>query len=262
MLIICNGMIRSGSTLQYNLVCEVVGLTHETVREGFYSEDDFERNADRFNEWVNDDKYHVVKMHEVIEGDFDKNKVKYIYIFRDIRDVAVSVRRAFGFENKRLIRELDNAVNIFEKLNSPEYYGRICLQKYEAVAFESESAALEIMEFLGLNADSDQIKEACDRVSNMRFRHNPSVLVKIKKLAWRICVFLRLASLFKLLGGSKNTVSIVRSFLYPHDNVSLLHEKHISEALGASMWRSELTPEEVELFVERYKNYLINNDYI
>ena len=68
MLVVCNGMGRSGSTYQYNLACLFVGRAG--IGEAARPPAPSARNTNSWwdvselQAWAEDDRYHVVKWHE------------------------------------------------------------------------------------------------------------------------------------------------------------------------------------------------------
>ena len=124
MLVTCNGMPRSASTYQYNLARLVVqtagmGSAHTYM--------DFELDKlpgntwspALFQEWMRDDAHHVVKMHEVhpvVRDSIRAGNVRTLYIHRDIRDVAVSVKRVRKLTGDRLLETVASVVSLYYDL--------------------------------------------------------------------------------------------------------------------------------------------------
>lgn len=96
MLLIVCGMPRSASTLQYQLVCEVVERTGAGTRLGWDWGVASPGMADAPR------PMHVVKVHEpnpAFESRLDPRHVRYFYTYRDVRDAAASVAQWKGPEH-------------------------------------------------------------------------------------------------------------------------------------------------------------------
>lgn len=102
--VVCCGMQRSGSSLQYNVVKEIVQTTPNNVMLGWTIWQDF---AKEYNKYKNHDGIVVMKthpalhifypkMHDLFFGD---SNLKFIYSYRHILDVVASLLR-FGSDKE------------------------------------------------------------------------------------------------------------------------------------------------------------------
>ncbi|WP_146592393.1 sulfotransferase [Puniceibacterium confluentis] len=108
MLIICNGMPRSGSTLIYNLVRLYLEQTGGTRSMGFFDGADLTRNGPQFSEASTSDEACILKTHYAFDRDAlpDAGKVLEIYTIRDPRSMGASMMRIWQFTEDRVLTML------------------------------------------------------------------------------------------------------------------------------------------------------------
>lgn len=241
MLLICNGMYRSGSTLQYNLVKGLVESSHLGEGESFFSASDVNRMKETFSEWENDNVYHVIKMHDVYPYlNNSSDKIKVFYIYRDLRDVATSLIEKLNLEQDGLIEMLDAAVSSSEEImRHPGTYS----QQYERVLNDLHVALYEISSCLNIPIN----KEVLDKIVNecsiesveMRLQKQP-ILLKI------MYYFL------KKIGKQ----------IIKYDRDSLIHYNHISKNRGSiGSWKGNLDNHIVKIINQRYSSWLRAKGY-
>lgn len=250
MLIICNGMFRSGSTLQYNLVRHLVERTGAGMAHGFFDQDKLVEESASLTEYAFDDKnLHVIKVHDVPKIVDDKScqdKVKVIYIFRDLRDVAVSIKQFGGFDDclsNRLIEILDDAVETFHHIRQ---ISNPLIQRYEILMSDKMGGLESISDFLSVSANRDELESivlSCSMKNMKRSSYRARMYKKILES--------RLGPILKRLNIIKKT----------YDSQTLLHGNHISSTQGKSVWREILTSDEVEFIVDRYRDWFEETGY-
>lgn len=79
----------------------------------------------------NTKSFHVVKIHEIPPNAAKMINIgimKICYIYRDIRDVAMSVKRKWNFKGKKLLNSIDKAICHYYKLKN---ILNVLYQKYE-----------------------------------------------------------------------------------------------------------------------------------
>jgi len=107
MLIICCGMPRSGSTLQFNATWKVVEAAGTGKRVEWQSSADWADATDLLTELAASDTLNVVKMHfppDNVKALAEANgAVRFVYVHRDIRDVIYSMKKKFKFTLSRAI---------------------------------------------------------------------------------------------------------------------------------------------------------------
>lgn len=244
MLVLCNGMIRSGSTLQYNYVRSVVERAGRGRGEGYYGPDDYVEFADRFERWSRERRIHVIKSHDLHPESVAWTKagrLRICYVYRDLRDVAVSAKEKWGYPRDELVRALDRAVQIFYSVGSVR--PRLT-QRYENMIADPIGAIRSIARYLEIEVDPETllaVQQTCSadaaRRLIRRMRINP--IVQIRRGLQRV--------------GAVDPV---------YDDRTLLHPDHISRHGGSpGRWRSALSTEERDLIETRYRRWLQETGY-
>jgi len=102
MWIFCGGMNRSGSTVQYQITARLVEEAKLGKRVEWVKSSDFPVLRDKY---AHDNQWKVFKAHSctnTIQAEFQQQNAMGVYIYRDVRDVFVSVmyRQATTFEQQ------------------------------------------------------------------------------------------------------------------------------------------------------------------
>ena len=92
MLVICCGMARAGSTVQYHLTCEIVEQAGRGSRLGYFRP---AKLASFLREYAPSPEITVIKAHDYVDAVAelaDQKRITAVYAYRDIRDIVVSKR--------------------------------------------------------------------------------------------------------------------------------------------------------------------------
>ena len=265
MLVVCNGMIRAGSTLQYNLARSLVERSGVGRGEGFLlgREDGFAR---ALAEWAQDSAHHVLKMHHIhaaVVGHVTAGRGRICYVYRDIRDVAVSAKRKWTYDEDRLLEALDHAVKVYYQLRAVE---PVLWQRYEDLMRDLGPATAALAAFLGIDLPASEIEQiarecsieavetvadrytAADHVVHFLNRCHARLPQRAKAILHRTGVWWLLKR-----GGVLRPV---------YDPRTLLHPDHISPSKGAiGIWRTALSAEEIRLLSTRYAAWIRDAAY-
>ena len=245
MLAVCCGMIRSGSTLQYNLVKNVLEVSKQGQGEGFFSRKKLASMDETLSSWDQDTKWHVIKTHEPPpdwENDAGRRHYRYFYIYRDLRDVAVSAKNKFGWEDEELLSALDRAIGVFNHMHS---FDNVLWQKYEDVINTSSAAVNEIGSSFGLSLSSEVVNSIADQCSLERTE--------------KIIANLKNSLIFKIAKSLK----LAKFFFKQYDSSTLLHGDHISSNRGApGTWKTNLSADEIDKIQEIHKDWFRTNGYL
>lgn len=272
MLFICNGMTRSGSTLQYNLVRGIV--EHHGVGEahGFFQDtpDDLDR-IDRG--WLTDDRVHVIKMHAYWQPDFrwrPGHPIKRCHVFRDLRDVAASSYLKFPVSFEELLGILDEAIDTDAKIRRDT---NVLVQRYEDLVDDSVQCCQALANFMELPTPGDQLEHITKRClreiesvvsqfpEDLKNKHEESYrqVRTVKRLLQAMPSSLK-AFLKKFgLRRVSDKLATVNSQMDAH---TLIHPDHFSPTRGKpGAWRNCFTQLEQQTLSHRYANWLADNQY-
>lgn len=243
-IIPCLGLKRSGSTMQFGFVREILeanSIQYENLRylehEGVAAIDWDALKASGCQAVVF--KSHDVRVIGLLPSGAD---VRPVFIKRDIRDTFLSAREKWNWQKEvipEMIQEYREAIEYFEDLDAGLF------QNYET-AYQNKSAAiLEIAKFLGMTISLSQVDKLASEEPEISI--TKQVIFKIIKQM----VYIRQAiplpkSRFEKATGRKLFRSAVTKMIEPD---SQLHPDHMSKRKGApGGWESGLTEEEKAVF--------------
>jgi Sulfotransferase domain len=167
MVILCDGMVRSGSTWSFNVALQLLKSCDPNRKAfGTYSDNPAVLAAairPRFSNLV-------IKSHSldpVARGLCDKGAVKAIYTWREPRDVVASCMQMFGSSAPHATGILRKALRIwaFHRATSSA-----CIVSYEEITKDPCAAIERIADYLGLTIDSEQLRGIADEVSFERVK--------------------------------------------------------------------------------------------
>lgn len=259
MIILCNGMMRSGSTLQYNIVKGLLEKNHKSyVSLGFYDKDKIENN---FNDLElkskEQDLIYLIKSHDYSKLNQLKN-VRVIYSYRNLMDVAASIKRKFEKKGSSLIAELELSIINYNQIYSSK---NLLVQPYEELINSLRACIEEINDFIDLEK-KDSI------INKVLYDNSPEIILKTQNKnknikSFKSFLFRKSMSLTKvtknvivgILGREK--INMIKNKLLPHDKDTLLHVNHMSQNAGKDgNWINILEKEEVNLIQEKFSIWL------
>lgn len=232
-------MIRSGSTLQYNLVRNLVEVTNAGRGMGFIGNPN--RDA-RLREWSQTATWHVVKMHSIAEWMVEeqaRRSVRFFFSHRDLRDVAASAKRKFGWQSPQIWQAIDAAIKLQQRLYPlPEAQ----IHRYPDLSANPSKSLAAIAEFIGLplsNEIETRILSACSLNTAQQ------VQTAIRDVM------------------STKGVSISEDNKAPiYDQTTLLHHNHISPSAGKDgAWHQDLTKDDLRTIDGRYQQWQQSEGY-
>jgi hypothetical protein len=269
MLVICNGMGRSGSTLQYNWARELVETAGVGVSHGFVAGDPEHSQGVPHEEiigWAQDSAYHVMKIHTVhpvLPALLEDANGRVCYIYRDLRDVAVSMISTWGWRREKLASALEFEVNNYRELDSLRTRAdRLFLwQRYEEVMVDPFGAVRQIAEFLDLSVDDEELSAVVDACSIEVARRIGAVqrhMVRTAIQQRRDADGASQAALsLEVLGRGQRDASMIM-----RDPRTELMYNHISRHEGQSdVWKRALPQAELDALMGQYKWWLEDAGY-
>lgn len=226
--VICCGMMRSGSTLQYQIVKEIVEMNEIGLGLGYFNNNDLIKTLSAFH---NDNTTYVVKIHHYFElpTGLSKNDFKFIYSFRDIRDVVVSL---MNFEQKEFI----NIFNQFRFYQLQVQHYRwlkkngIYISKYEDFVLDIPREIINISSFLNIDISESSIKRLSKKLSISQQEHQ---IVNSQTIEKYDCTY------------SPET---------------LLHKNHINSG-EIGQWKDQLSNFQIASVEYSWKDWLLQNNY-
>jgi Sulfotransferase domain len=231
-LILCCGMIRSASTVQYQVIVDLVKRNGLGQSIGFADRQSVLEVLQKLEKVVG---LAVAKTHEVLP-EFDaliqQDMVSLLYTFRDLRAVALSVMRKWEIPFAHVIGRngwLDTAVeSSMHWLAVPG----VCVSRYEDIVQSLPAEVTKWAGALGLNITCAQAEELAtkyclqaqqDRIRNMRIQT-----------------------------GSESS-----SYIDPE---SLLHHNHIIDG-SLDGWKTGLARWQIRQIESRFSKWLLDHGY-
>ena len=269
MLVVCNGMGRSGSTLQFNWARVLVVMAGVGEAHGYIATTPNHTRGEPHEvvaEWGRDDAYHVAKLHgvhPVLPQLLQEDAARVCYIHRDLRDVAVSMISTWGWRREALADGLAKEVRNYAALESlrqatPE---RFIWQRYEDVMADPAASVREVADLLGLPFDD----EAVLRVVSACSLDTAKAVCAVGRKALREKVREELAAggasqaaraLAEMGRGQQNPTSLMV------DRNTQLMYNHISRHEGRSgVWRDALPKPELDMIMDTYGEWLEGAGY-
>lgn len=252
-------MIRSGSTLQYNIVKDLlINSSKKYKLLGFFDKEKINIKFIELKKKALDTNIiYLIKTHDFTRLN-ELNNVQVIYSYRNLMDVAASVKRKFGKTGDELLFGIEKSIN--------DYYGIInskdlLIQRYEKLLKSLEDCVKEISVFINVDISQEDIEE-------ITFNNSTINIIKIQNKNRGLKLF-KLFLLDTLLSTNKE---IKRFFIYifgrefinklkyklvSHDKSTLLHLDHISKNFGKNgNWEETLEEEEIIKIKAKFKKWL------
>lgn len=231
-IIICNGVIRSGSTWSFN-VCRLMatilaGQRGQPVGSAYLGAEQLERFL--FVDSLMRDGPAVIKSHELGPEAITrirKGSAKAVCTMRDPRDCVASDMVFYG---RGFDASVDRVVLSFSHLQKhAQDFGRTLFIRYEDMIGDRAWQVRRIAAYLNIRLDRQQI-EAIDRETNI-------------DTCRQICEDLK-----------EHPEKADGADMYGHKRefVTLLHDNHIGTGM-VGRWRKDLTPQQAERVTEIFQ---------
>ena len=271
MLVICNGMMRAGSTLQYNLTNAVLGTAGPVQRLGFFLDPHEIQHHRQLTEWLKSPAWHTLKMHRYWSGGSAELQIRRCYVYRDIRDVAASALRKFPVTWPELLGILDEAIELDAVIRTSP---NVIVQRYEFMITAPSDACSELASYFDVSLCRDECERlafdcikrtqtSSERIPAIRrmfhyiARQQTLTIKRVLGLA-PPAVRRRLGNNW-LLGALRDNLTRTRS---ESDADTLMHVDHFSSWRGRpGAWREYFDRTQQETLQSRYASWLCENDY-
>jgi hypothetical protein len=264
MIIICNGMKRAGSTLQYNLIADIIASRHNVLKHGYLKLDDQKTTLDLLFKYSEDEIFHVIKTHDIILDKMKEklNNYKISYVYRDLRDVALSLI------NKGILQE--DIINILDK-EVKKYYltldnKDVIISRYEDLYENPKSEILAISKSLDICLTEGQLSEISEKNKYVNIRNNIEADLNLIQLIQHYfnTIFKKTPKWLKKISHSLKVNHFIRLFLIPKNVITdgELHSDHISENNGEpNSWKKFLDRELVLKINKQFNDWLQETHY-
>ena len=279
MIVLCSGMQRSGSTLQYNLARVVVeragagcGQTESGTRfkDRPPSWDELADSSERFVfHCQHDMRRFFVGEVEYADGDRiaalgREGRLFLLHIHRDIRDACVSMHRKSGLPVEQLTRRLDSSVDCYWNVQRHVGEPWVLVQRYETVVGDLRAAVAAVADFIQVPCDASRLDEIAAECSVAR---SEEVIARLRR---------RLDSHGLGTAASENlgvnrerhfgqfgtTAFEQRTAVGLQDDSTLYHFNHVSPDRGVpGVWRTALSSDEIAILNDRFGDWLRHAGY-
>ncbi|MGK7939056.1 MAG: sulfotransferase domain-containing protein [Crocosphaera sp.] len=231
MLIICCGMMRSGSTLQYQLTVAILEKTGKGTGYGEIRHSNCQELLQKYSST----SMHVVKVHQFrhlkgVGKAIAEQQAKGIYSYRDIRDVTVSLMKMRKANFEKLMFETGEIKECIRDFYNWTNLDNMLISRYEVMVNNLPQEVVKIAQHLNIDISQEDAQEIAAHYSIEQQKK------RIKQ--WK---------------NSK-----VNEKLY--DPKSLLHGNHISSG-QQNQWNKVLTPIQVAYLESISKDWLSLVDY-
>jgi hypothetical protein len=249
MVIVCNGMLRSGSTLQFNLVKDyLTRVGADLIVEGWQPSEAI--NTSIMRQWAREETWHILKTHWVpSEADCEALSdahVYFLFTIRDLRDSALSRMRVFRTPPDEILRNLSEECTAYSRLN---LHAKSVLVRYEDLYAQGAVELGRMLRLLGIPEHSHIVDDVLDDWVPHKVASRLA-----KQRAWFV--------------AKKSMKALLRSVGVPvpsalrHDSKTLLHGNHLSKGRGhPGAWKRELDSELAGSITREHGAWLVHHGY-
>jgi hypothetical protein len=260
-------MMRSASTLQYNLVCEMVESTFSGRREGFYWKNELESKLGDLSRWSEDGSIHVIKTHWLPSRLLGEHPaVRVCYTYRNLLDVALSLKRlrsksVSSEENwQAIIHHLDEAVSTYYALKQ---HPDVVWQRYEEILNDQRAAAQELARTLGLPVSEAMLETVSKKWHVEETEQKAARLMRNYRLKRSLLRILNRLHAIRITTQLIQRVDPRFTWELDADRRTLLRPDHISVTRGAvGVWESGLEETEIAMLNNRYRFWFADAGYL
>lgn len=168
MLLICCGMPRSGSTLQFNIAWKTATAGGLGERVEWRSSNDWEHADDELARMEAAPELHVIKMHfppdSVKKLAESGGRVRFVYVHRDLFDVVYSMKTKFNFSLTHAIERTSHALEA-ERWLLARPADRVLIQDYALLLNDLPKAVRQVAAFEGADLDDNALGAISDELS-------------------------------------------------------------------------------------------------
>ena len=263
--VLCIGMKRSGSTLQYNLSKLLLENQFKTKNFGYIDGKDLSKklsNEDMLK--ANFLEYIILKCHNPpwkVGSQFLENH-KILYIYRDLRAVYFSMKIRQIYSLDEFILEMKKSLDLYSNY---EKDSRVFVQKYEDVFLNNKDALLDISKYLQVKVNDNLITKILKLVSIESSKNNHSFFKKIITFIYRFLINTvpkKFIIFFKKIPFVPKMISIFRKFITPNSDREM-YADHVSKFKGnPATWKDKLSTDEISRIEIEFNGWLKEHGYL
>lgn len=232
MLVICCGMMRSGSTLQYQLTVAILEKTNQGIGLGEIRNSDCQQLLQSHSP----DQMQALKVHQFrhlkgVETAIAEGKAKGIYSYRDIRDVTASLMKMRKASFEKLMFQTGEIQECLRDFHLWTNLDNLLISRYEIMVNNLTEEVVRIANHLNINLSQEEAEMIADQYNLERQKSR--------------------------ISNWKNNQEKDSKF---YDPKSLLHANHIDSG-ASNKWKTALTPLQVAYLETKAKDWLISQDY-
>lgn len=261
MLILCNGMIRSGSTIQYNLVMSLV--ERRGIGEGIgFIDDEAKVTGETLERYAKSDQIFVAKSHHPlpqIKPFCERGEAVLCFTYRHLLDVAGSAKTKFDWPWEMVIAGINDGIKVHEMARS---LPNSIIQEYEQFTSSLEAAVADLDHRLALGATAELRREIAEEYSIGKVIEKIETLRGAAKRRSLVKQSLKRLGLLPLAAKVNRILPDSMQYRTVIDSKTNLHHNHISAGQGRpGVSRLCLTPEETDDIINRFGSYLQEMGY-
>ena len=263
--VLCIGMKRSGSTLQYNLSKLLLENQFKTKTFGYIHGRDLSKklsNEDMLK--VNFLEYIILKCHNPpwkVGSQLLENH-KILYIYRDLRAVYYSMKIRQNCSLDEFILEMKKSLDLYSNY---EKDSRVFVQKYEDVFLNNKDALLDISKYLQVKVNDNLITKILKSVSIESFKNNHSFFKKIITFIFRFLINTvpkKFIIFLKKIPFVPKMILIFKRFITPNSD-NLIYTDHVSKFKGnPTIWKDKLSTDEISRIEIEFNGWLKEHGYL
>lgn len=234
MIVICNGMLRSASTLQFNIARLLIKESGRTLLHQEFIERPDHQVFLRLIEIDDLCGFCVVKTHHFpLLVEYAKHGVRVLHSHRDPMDIAASIRKKWSEPFDEILRDIQYMIDVEQQLR--DMPSELLLsQPYSLLALDPFIAARAIAWHLSLDLDEDAIKTSIEP--------------------------LRIHAVTRTLGSRSTQEWCAVDGVDP---VNLFHWDHISTDMGADgTWRRIFSETEISMLRAKFGCWRASHGYV
>lgn len=229
MLIIANGMPRSGSTLLYNLLVRYSVDYREVKSIGFVSSSDFESMKHEIEAAIQSDDLYILKTHsdtpDYLRALEISGRVFHFYTHRDIGDIGLSMQRIWNKSEDEIVERLNETTEIARRMQADP---AVHVVGYNAITSQNSDVLRAMLGVMSLPYDPERVARVIQETKDGRDA-KPGRLARVL-MGWNVIIrntnkTFKIGNLLRCI-VPHNLVRLLRNKLIIYDRKTLILPGH------------------------------------